>query len=359
MRELGTYPFPPQGRGSLLAFADHRKDKVIEAFRKPSTVYFGGGTPSVLPIPLLNRLVEGIEEIVDTSEVEEWTMECNPDDVTPELAAWIGSSPINRVSMGVQTFDENRLKWLHRRHDVSEVVRAVELLRDNGIENISLDLMFGFPEKVDGKVVCDDPLGSWAKDIDSVLALKPQHISAYSLMYEEGTMLYRMLEQDRVEEISEEMSLAMYEMLIDRLEKAGYMQYEISNFALPGYESKHNSSYWQQVPYLGIGAGAHSYDLERRWWNVCDVKKYIKDSIIEEIELLDERTKYNDLITTALRTRRGINMADVNDEYRDYLMRMAQPNITNGYLVLEDNHLHLTRKGLFVSDSVMSDLIFV
>lgn len=318
------------------------------------TIYLGGGTPSTLSIPLLTRLIEGIQTQIDTTMVTEWTMECNPDDITPELASWLKNSPTNRVSIGAQTFNNDRLRWLHRRHSSHQVAEAVSLLRQNGIHNISIDLMFGFPNQT---------LEEWEHDIDTALALHPQHLSAYSLMYEEDTPLYRLLEQNKVEEISDELSLKMFNTLIDKITAAGYEHYEISNFALPGYRSRHNSSYWQQVPYLGLGAAAHSYDGSHRWWNISDIRQYIESInngiLPSESETIDSTTRYNDIITTALRTKEGIHLADITTQQREYLLLQAQPHISAGTLALTDTHIHLTRDGIFISDSIMSDLILL
>ncbi|MCM1079353.1 MAG: radical SAM family heme chaperone HemW [Bacteroidales bacterium] len=326
---------------------------------KFTTVYFGGGTPSTLGTHLLDQLVRGIQERVDTSCVVEWTMECNPDDVTEELAAWIGRSPINRVSMGAQTFSDARLRRLCRRHSSSQVVEAVAGLRRNGIRNISIDLMFGFPSET---------LAGWDKDIDKTLALRPEHISAYSLMYEEGTPLYSMLEQGKVAEIDEELSWKMYDTLVTRLTDAGYVHYEISNFCQPSFRSRHNSSYWHQVPYLGLGASAHSYSGSRRWWNVCDVKEYIRltrdgipveDGIGGGFEYIDDTTRYNDIITTSMRTKEGVPLRMLPSSYRNYLLEQSEKHRINGTLTMEGGTLRLTKSGIYVSDDIMSDLIFV
>ena len=316
------------------------------------TIYFGGGTPSTLPIELLQHLVEGISTVIDTSQVAEWTMECNPDDVTPALAAWIRQSPINRVSMGLQTFDDQRLKMLHRRHTAQQAIDAYYLLRHNAISNISLDLMLGFPGQT---------LAQWQTDLDTILPLAPEHISAYSLMYEEGTALYQQLKQGIVQEISEETSVAMYETLIDTLSAAGYDHYEISNFAIPNHRSQHNSAYWQQVNYLGLGAAAHSYDGKHRWWNISNLKEYI-DNISKgitpaEAEDIDEVTRYNDIITTALRTREGIPLDALQPQHRQYLIKEAENHLKAGNLSLSNNHLHLTRKAILICDYIMTDLI--
>ena len=328
--------------------------RTTEMFSKPETIYLGGGTPSFLPITLLDRLVRGIAERIDVSRVGEWTIECNPDDVSPELAEWLSSSPINRVSMGVQTFSDERLRWLCRRHSSKQVGEAVSLLRRAGIQNLSLDLMYGFPNQT---------IEEWKADITDCLALRPEHISAYSLMYEEGTPLFSMLEKGIVAEIDEDLSLTMFEVLVDSLAEAGYDHYEISNFSLPGRQSCHNSNYWQQVPYLGIGAGAHSYDLSQRWNNVCNIEDYISSveagTVESEYEETTPEIRYNDIVTTALRTRQGIDLNNLQEPYRSYLRSQAESHIAHGRLTVDGSHVHLTRKGIFTSDDIMSDLIFL
>lgn len=314
-----------------------------------STIYIGGGTPSTLSTQLLDRLIACLP-----TDTEEFTMECNPDDITPEFAKWLASSGVNRVSMGAQTFDDNRLKWLNRRHRSHQVDNAVRMLRSNGITNISIDLMFGFP----GETIED-----WIHDIEHAIGLHPEHISAYSLMYEESTPLYRMLERGEIDEIDEELSAQMYDTLVDRLTATGYEHYEISNFALPSYRSRHNSSYWRQVPYLGLGAAAHSFDGKQRWSNIADVREYINsidnDILPREVENIDRRTRYNDIVTTATRTREGICLAWLDKEEQEYLMQQAKAHLRNGNMLLTPTHLHLTRRGIYVSDDVMSDLIML
>lgn len=328
--------------------------RMTEMFSKPETVYLGGGTPSFLSISLLERLVRGIAERIDVSRVGEWTMECNPDDVSPELAEWLSTSPINRVSMGVQTFSDERLRWLHRRHNSKLVSEAVSLLRQSGIQNLSLDLMYGFPKQT---------IEEWKADIAECLSLRPEHVSAYSLMYEEGTPLFSMLEKGIVTEIDEDLSLRMFEILVDSLTEAGYEHYEISNFSLPRFQSRHNSNYWQQVPYLGIGAGAHSYDLSQRWNNVCNIESYISSveagRIDSEYEETTPEIRYNDIVTTALRTRHGIDLTMLQESFRSYLLSQAESHIAHGRLTVDGSHVHLTRKGIFTSDDIMSDLIFL
>ncbi|MBO5626886.1 MAG: radical SAM family heme chaperone HemW [Prevotella sp.] len=321
-----------------------------------STVYLGGGTPSQLSPALLHRLFEHLEIGDEANSKElEITMECNPDDLTDDYAAALRDLPINRISMGAQTFSDDRLRFLHRRHTSRQVSEAVERLRHIGIDNISIDLMFGFP---------GETLSDWEADIQQALALQVEHISAYSLMFEEGTPLYALREHGKVKEADEELSLKMYETLIDRLTAAGYEHYEISNFARPGFHSRHNSSYWDGTPYIGLGAAAHSYDIDSRWWNVSNVREYIRrvqhdESPIEETEVLNDETRYNDAVMTALRTREGLPLERLSGSQRQYLLSQARPHLERQLITMEDNHLRLTRQGLFVSDMVMSDLMMV
>ena len=232
--------------------------------------------------------------------------------------------------------------------------QAVETLRQAGFKNISIDLMYGFPEET---------LDDWKADIEEALSLDVEHISSYCLMYEEGTPLYQLLEQGKVSEVDEELERQMYYTLKDRLEAAGYEHYEISNFARPGFRSRHNSSYWQGIPYIGIGAAAHSYDINTRSWNIADIRQYItgieQGQRLYESETLDEVTRYNDAVTVALRTCEGLDLSKLTSEQRTYCLANAQKHIDANLLKLQDNHLSLTKEGLFISDMLMSDLILI
>lgn len=332
-----------------------RKNYIREPF---STIYLGGGTPSLLDEAELTKLFLYINNVYDVDRNAEITMECNPDDITPEFTNMLSRLPINRVSMGAQTFADSRLRLLHRRHNSDEVKHAVKLLREAGIKNISIDLMFGFP---------DESLSQWKEDISAALALNVEHISAYSLMYEENTPLWKMLDTGKVKEIDEELSLTMFKELVCQLTDAGYEHYEISNFARPGYRSRHNSSYWHQVPYIGLGAAAHSFDLNSRQWNVADLKLYIEEInngiIPMEREELDNDTTFNDIITTALRTSDGINLnaleTRLGKRYRNTLISAAGKHLEQGLLEIRHDRLRLTAEGIFISDMVMSDLMIV
>ena len=315
------------------------------------TIYIGGGTPSTLPLSDIQEILNTVSECFPGNP-REVTIEVNPDDITPEFVNRLRSIGINRISMGIQTFDDSRLQFLHRRHTSSQAIDAVRIIKDAGIENISIDLMFGFPNQT---------LDEWATDVQTAVNLAPTHISAYSLMYEEGTTLYRMMSEGKITQIDDETSLAMYKYLMDTLKSAGYEHYEISNFAKPGYRSVHNSSYWHNVPYLGIGASAHSYNIGTRSWNVADICQYISSInngiLPSESETIDETTHYNDLVTTALRTSDGMNLDSISPTFRQYALQCADIHIKNGLLKHTDNRLQLTCEGLFVSDMIMSDLI--
>jgi len=330
-----------------------------------STIYLGGGTPSQLTLPQLHQIFDVIYKYNKVEKGAEVTIEVNPDDVTEELAAALPALSVNRVSMGAQTFDDERLVFLRRRHTSRQVGEAIDRLRKAGIDNISIDLMYGFPEET---------LTSWQQDISSALSLDVEHLSAYCLMIEEGTPLF---EKKGLKMPDEELERAMYEQLMDRLEAAGYEHYEISNWGLSprplqrerepqSYRSRHNSNYWNQTPYIGLGAAAHSYDGQCcRRWNISDIRRYI-DGIREgkdiyEEEWLDEDTRYNDCVTVALRTREGISLGNLSARHRQYCLENAQHFIDDGLLKLspDNSSLSLTRRGLFISDMIMSDLMLV
>lgn len=328
------------------------------------TIYFGGGTPSQLQACHIEKIFCCIadnyaDRMLNYSDME-ISLECNPDDITTEFAENLRHLPINRISMGAQTFSDERLKFLRRRHKASDVRTAIERLRRVGIENISIDLMFGFP---------NETIEQWQLDIDKAIALNVEHISAYSLMYEEGTPLYQLLKKGLVKDMDEELYRSMYDSLIERLAIANYEQYEISNFAkltysaVSPFRSRHNSAYWANKPYLGIGASAHSYNLSTRRWNMDNLQEYI-DGItnnrpIYEVETIDANTHYDDMVTTALRTKSGIDLSALPSPYKEHIAKASAPLISQGLLAITDNHLHLTRNGIYVSDFVMSELMYV
>lgn len=323
------------------------------------SIYLGGGTPSQLTIPQLRQIFDTLYKYNKVAEDAEITIEVNPDDVTEAFAENLRTLPVNRVSMGAQTFNDQRLRYLHRRHTAAQVAEAVERLRAAGIRNISIDLMYGFP---------DETLNNWTHDIDAALALHVEHLSAYCLSIEEGTPLHRMMNGHNGNSHpcvlpDEETERAMYYLLKDRLESAGLEHYEISNFARPGFRSRHNSAYWNYTPYIGLGAAAHSFDGHTRSWNVADIHQYIKGiergERLFESETIEGDTRYNDLLTTALRTREGLDLNLLSDRQRDYCLRCARRFIDDGLLSMRLGHLALTRRGLFISDMIISSLMLV
>jgi len=329
-------------------------EKRIAKSEKTETVYLGGGTPSQLAVEQLEQIFIYINKVYDVVPSAEITIECNPDDVDDTFAAALATLPVNRVSMGAQTFCDERLRFLRRRHNAGQVAAAVERLRRAGIGNISIDLIYGFP---------DESLEEWHADIDRALHLQVEHLSAYALQYEEATPLGRMLQQGLVKEVDEELSRQMYYDLKDRLADAGFEHYEISNFARPGFRSRHNSGYWNHTPYLGLGAAAHSYDGHKRQWNVADIQQYMagieQGTPCVESEALDDDTRYNELVMTALRTCEGLPLSALHGSRRDYCLRQARPFVEGQLLKIADDHMRLTREGLFVSDMVISDLMIV
>ena len=322
-----------------------------------STIYLGGGTPSQLTNPLLRQLFQNIYKYNKVSPDAEVTIEVNPDDVSAEFVAVLQQLPVNRVSMGAQSFDDKRLHFLHRRHTSKQVAEAVSRLRNADIQNISIDLMYGFP---------GETLDDWQRDIEAALALNVEHLSAYCLTIEKNTPLYQLRmknEELRDSFPDEELERSMYELLIDRLEAAGYEHYEISNFARPGYRSRHNSGYWNDTPYIGFGAAAHSYDGHTRSWNIADIRQYIegmeRGERLFDAEIIEGDTRYNDRLTVALRTREGLDLSKLSEKHRDYAIKNARRFVDDGLVKINGSYMMLTRKGLFVSDMIMSELIYV
>ena len=341
---------------ALLAEALLRRGELHGAVVK--TLYLGGGTPSQLPLPLLSRLIRGLREVIDLGAVTEFTVEANPDDVTREWCETVKSLGVNRVSMGVQSFEDEILKLIGRRHTARQVGDAMVSLREAGIGNVSIDLIYGLP----GQTV-----SSWAATVDQAVALGPWHISAYGLTYEEGTRLWHQRERGEVTEVPEEQCLEMYRLMTERLRRAGFEHYEISNFALPGWYSKHNSSYWNETPYLGLGAAAHSYDGQVRRSNPCDLRTYTDrllagEAVCEE-ERLTPSERYDERVMLGLRTSRGVDARRLREDFGEeawrHFTREAQRHIDAGNLRLSAGDVYvLTPDGIMLSDSVMRDLLW-
>ncbi len=316
------------------------------------TIYIGGGTPSIMPINVLSKLVDGVKWYADLSVVKEFTIEANPEDVTDKWCKEIMRLGITRVSMGIQSFSDNQLQIIGRRHTSTDAVNAVATLRDNGLENISCDLIYGLPEQ---------SFASWQESLNHLLEMNLPHFSAYLLSYEPGTRLYVQLQHGQIEEASEELVTQMYDYLIASARIEGYEHYEISNFAKAGHRAVHNSNYWLNRPYLGIGVSAHSFDGNVRRYNPNNIKEYISAvSTGSPCFIYDEETeqeRHNDFIIIALRTAEGIDLSHYRQHWGESrynrLMRTAEPFILSGKMSVSNNYLFITEKSMLVSDRIM------
>ena len=322
------------------------------------TVYFGGGTPSQLEAEDFRLIFQTIEETYGLDCCEEITLEANPDDLSPDYLTRLHDLPFNRLSIGIQTFDDPTLRLLHRRHNAAKAVEAVRHSREAGFHNLSIDLIYGLPGETDER---------WHYDLQQAIALKVEHISAYHLTYEEGTPLYSLLQQHDVQEVDEDSSVRFFTLLTDSLTAAGYRHYEISNFCLPGKHSRHNTSYWQGIPYLGCGPSAHSFNRTSREWNVSSLEAYLTGMENGkrncEKEYLTLSTRYNECIMTSLRTCQGVSLSCLRQTFgsrlESHFRQTATPYIIRGLLEETDQHIRLTRKGIFVSDGIISDLMYI
>ena len=335
-----------------------RKDYLPSA--KLDTIYIGGGTPSQLSVPELGEIYNAVFRIFSVSSEAEVTLEVNPDDVTADYVRALKELPVNRISMGVQTLHDELLRLLNRRHTAEEARDAIKTLQNADFQNLSVDLIYGLPKET---------LEEWASDVDEILCLGVPHLSAYALIYEEGTPLWKMRDEKKVEEASEDLSLQMFRLLMDKTEEAGLEHYEISNFARPGYKAKHNSGYWQEMNYLGLGPAAHSYNGASRQWNVADLGRYLQaggDVLagkLFELEELTPQMKFEEMILKSLRTAEGLDLNRLaclfGKDKKEKVLQSAQPFITRGQLKLSEDgkKLRLTRNGIFVSDGIMSEVI--
>lgn len=321
------------------------------------TLYFGGGTPSQLTIEELDKLLQTIFRQYDC-QIEELTLEANPEDLSKDYLTALKQLGVNRLSIGIQSFDDADLKRMNRRHTAQTAIDMVQLAQQVGFDNISIDLIYGLP---------DQTLEGWERNLQQAITLNVQHISAYSLTFEEGSLLTKMKARGEVKEVDEEVSLKMFQTLRKVLSAAGYLPYEISNFSRVGYESKHNSSYWNYVPYLGVGPSAHSFDGTSRRWNVANSRLYIQ-SLQEgnpyyEMETLDESTRYNEYVMTSLRKSVGIRKEMVRDLFGDsyyaYFRKMTEPFLSDGNLRENQDNIYLSENGIFISDYIIESLLWV
>lgn len=313
-----------------------------------STIYIGGGTPSTLEVEQLRRLgEEAIRLAGDKAKGErrEITLEANPGDITLEKATAWRAIGINRLSMGIQSFDDDLLRLIGRRHTAEQARKAVAIAQAAGFDNISIDLMYALPSQT---------MEQWQRDVAEALQLGVQHISTYGLIYEEGTVLTALLERGHITPVDEDTEIQMYDYLVEQLTANGFEHYEVSNFALPNRRSKHNSNYWNDTPYIGLGAGAHSYDGTVRSWNISDIDAYIEQAMAHHLqpeqEILTEEQRHTERVMLGLRTNQGISICEID-------LSKAMPYIEQGLLMQKGERIVATTKGYHILNRIIEDLI--
>jgi len=347
-----------------------KKDELIRAMRTElamhrdewtghefGTIYFGGGTPSAVATADIDALIEQVMSLYEVAPDPEITLEANPEDITPDnLSAW-QESGINRLSIGIQGFQDDMLRHWNRIHDAAGALASIERAQAAGFSNISIDLIYGGPELEDS---------DWSKNLETVIGLGIPHISCYALTVEERTAMAYQVRQGRRPPVDEARAARHYAILQDTLGDRGYEQYEVSNFSLPGWHSRHNTSYWQDVPYLGIGPSAHSYDGTKRQWNVAHNIRYIDaieaGTLLTEFEILSPAERYNELVMTGLRTSYGIDLGQVGSmgaRFADHLLAHAKRYVDAGQIRATDERLFITPGSYFLSDGIAADLFMV
>ncbi len=322
------------------------------------TLYFGGGTPSRLRVDELGRMVEAVQELYALEEGAEVTVEVNPDDASREFFMGLAALGVNRVSVGVQSVCEAVLKILGRRHGASQGLRAIELAKAAGINNVSGDVIYGIPGQREEEV---------RGTCEALVSAGCTHVSAYHLIVEEGTLFGRRHAEGKFREVEEETSLRHYGAVCEAMRRAGFSHYEVSSYALPGYESRHNSLYWRGGLYVGVGPGAHSYDGARRWWNVRSVKEYAervaKGELPREVEVLDESARFEEWLLTGLRLAEGVDLLagerSFGRERLEEVRRRAEGWAARGAVALEESRLWVREEGFMVLDAVVLDLASV
>jgi len=322
-----------------------------------STIYLGGGTPSVLKPAEIKSILDNLTMNFRIDDNPEVTIEVNPDDINDEFLEGLKKTIVNRISVGIQSWRDQDLKFMNRRHTASAAAVALDKIRDAGYENVTIDLIYGIPGMKNS---------DWASNLDISFSYEIKHMSAYHLTIEAGTMLGKMKAKGTLAEIDEDESTSQFQILIEKATAAGFIHYEISNFGLPGFLSIHNSNYWKQVSYLGLGPSAHSFNGYSRQWNIRDIRKYIKavnsGSLFFEKEELDRKTRFNEYIMTSLRTMWGINLDYVekvfDKEGYDYIKNLSGKFIDYGLMKQEKETLALTNQGMMISDNIISELMF-
>ena len=321
------------------------------------TIYFGGGTPSVLTIDDIRFLINSVYEHYQVVENPEITLEANPDDLDNEIIIQYANSPINRLSIGVQSFFEDDLQLMNRAHNSAEAKKCLEFATQH-FDNISIDLIYGMPNMSNEK---------WLQNIETALSFNIPHISSYALTVEPKTALHKMIKSGSIPTLDDDLAQQHFHILIDKLQENGFVHYELSNFGKPDYFSKNNTAYWLGKKYIGIGPSAHSYNGESRSWNVANNSLYLKaiaeNNLPSETEILSKTDQYNEYIMTGLRTIWGVSLERIETEfgtkYLDYLHQQANKFISDNLLEIENNVLKTTKKGKFLSDGIASDLFLL
>ena len=328
------------------------KEEIIQ------TIYFGGGTPSIVAPNLIKRLIENIYKKYDVSPEAEITLEANPDDITLENAAAWKEMGINRFSIGIQSFFEEDLVWMNRAHDAQQSRKCIEIIREVGFDNFSIDLIYGTPGQSTER---------WIENLDVAFAYQVPHLSCYALTVEEGTALHHMIETKKKEEVDADEQSLRFEQLVQKTKEAGYRHYEISNFAIPGKESKHNKSYWEGTIYQGFGPAAHSFDGKSRRWNVSNNMEYIlsieNNKLPSELEVLSEVDQLNEYIMTSLRCDTGINKEFLTSHWGEERMNQLREeilkSIAEGRIEENESYIKLTDSGKFFADGIAASLFFL
>ncbi len=335
----------------LVLRRDEFSDEVVE------TIYFGGGTPSVLTVDEIQSIIDKVYTNFEVSDSPEITLEANPDDLSGEKIKALAASPVNRLSVGIQSFFEADLKLMNRAHNAEEAEACIRLAKTY-FDNISIDLIYGIPDMSNAR---------WKQNIEKALSLDIPHISSYALTVEPNTALANFIKKGIVKNVDDEVAQAHFHILSETLETAGFKSYEISNFGQPGYFSRNNTAYWQQKKYIGIGPSAHSFDGMRRGWNINNNPKYLKaiesGELSMETEILSTTDKYNEYVMTGLRTIWGVSLDRISSEYgikyREYLLKQAKKYMEEHLLFLDGNILLTTKKGRFLADGIASDLFML
>ena len=321
------------------------------------TIYFGGGTPSLLNSEELNLIFKTIYEDYAVSDTPEITLEANPDDLSDDKVTELADSPVNRLSIGIQSFFEEDLKLMNRAHSVSEATDCILEVKKH-FENFSIDLIYGMPGM---------SVERWLHNLDQALEMEVPHLSCYALTVEPKTALKAFIEKGIVPPVEDELAQQHHTALLERIEQYGYENYEFSNFGKPGFFSQNNMAYWHGKSYLGIGPSAHSYDGNFRSWNIANNSKYIKGILIGKLPLereqLTVKDKYNEYVMTRLRTAGGISVPEVEKlfgpKYRDYLLQQAELHMRNHLLFEDEGTIVVSKKGKFLSDGIAADLFLV